>query len=73
MNLGSDGSPPRRRGKGGKLPGRVRADVLPSGQLAGALYSSIAQIRYVLDALKDQKEKAGNLLFICRKRRNCCI
>ena len=29
------------------------------GQLAGTLYSSIAQIRYVLDALKEQKEKAG--------------
>jgi large subunit ribosomal protein L10 len=28
------------------------------GQLAGALYSSLAQIRYVLDALKEQKEKA---------------
>jgi len=27
-------------------------------QLAGTLYSSIAQIRYVLDALKEQKEKA---------------
>lgn len=27
------------------------------GQLAGVLYSSIAQIRYVLDALKEQKEK----------------
>ena len=28
------------------------------GQLAGTLYSSIAQIRWVLDALKEQKEKA---------------
>jgi large subunit ribosomal protein L10 len=28
------------------------------GQLAGTLYSSIAQIRYVLEALKEQKEKA---------------
>lgn len=28
------------------------------GQLAGTLYTSIAQIRYVLDALKEQKEKA---------------
>jgi large subunit ribosomal protein L10 len=27
------------------------------GQLAGTLYSSIAQIRYVLEALKEQKEK----------------
>ncbi|OGS11785.1 MAG: 50S ribosomal protein L10 [Elusimicrobia bacterium RIFOXYA12_FULL_57_11] len=27
-------------------------------QLAGMLYSNIAQIRYVLDALKEQKEKA---------------
>jgi ribosomal protein L10 len=27
-------------------------------QLAGALYANIAQIRYVLDALKEQKEKA---------------
>jgi len=27
-------------------------------QLAGTLYSSIAQIRYVLEALKEQKEKA---------------
>ena len=27
------------------------------GQLAGVLYSNIAQIRYVLDALKEQKEK----------------
>jgi len=28
-------------------------------QLAGTLYSSIAQIRWVLDSLKEQKEKAG--------------
>lgn len=28
------------------------------GQLAGTLYSSVAQIRWVLDALKEQKEKA---------------
>jgi len=28
------------------------------GQLAGVLYSGIAQIRYVLDALKEHKEKA---------------
>lgn len=28
------------------------------GQLAGTLYSSIAQIRWVLDSLKEQKEKA---------------
>ncbi|MCM2267344.1 MAG: 50S ribosomal protein L10 [Elusimicrobiales bacterium] len=28
------------------------------GQLAGTLYSSIAQIRYILEALKEQKEKA---------------
>ncbi len=28
-------------------------------QLAGTLYSSIAQIRWVLDALKEQKEKAA--------------
>ena len=28
-------------------------------QLAGTLYSSIAQIRYVLDALKEQKEKGA--------------
>ncbi len=29
------------------------------GQLAGVLYSSIAQIRYVLEALKEQKEKGA--------------
>lgn len=29
------------------------------GQLAGTLYSSIAQIRWVLDSLKEQKEKAA--------------
>jgi ribosomal protein L10 len=28
-------------------------------QLAGTLYSSVAQIRWVLDALKEQKEKAA--------------
>jgi ribosomal protein L10 len=28
------------------------------GQLAGTLYSAVAQIRWVLDALKEQKEKA---------------
>lgn len=29
------------------------------GQLAGTLYTAIAQINYVLEALKEQKEKAG--------------
>lgn len=29
------------------------------GQLAGVLYSNIAQIRYVLEALKEQKEKGA--------------
>ena len=33
----------------------TRPEVL--GQLAGALYSAVAQIRYVLDSLKDLKEK----------------
>lgn len=35
-----------------------RPEVL--GQLAGSLYSAIAQIRYVLDSLKELKEKQNN-------------